>query len=129
MQIFKKIHLRKIVYKLIIDCIRHPQHSVGIFAGSNFNMLMVYNEIIKCMLYNEIEKEYRSIKNQISIRLVNGSVIDIFDGTANRCMRRYTTIIYDKALDKKYVDTIIMNLVASMQRNSINLYGIHKIGL
>lgn len=74
-------------------------------------MNVVYREIIKSIPQNEIKKEYHSIENQIRIKLKNGSLIDIFSGIANGCMRRYLTVIYDKSLNQCYINTVIQCLV------------------
>lgn len=107
MRMFSRIRLRKLINEFLVQCILHPQYSVGVFLTSNNHMNTVYREIIKSMPQNEIEKEYHSIENQIRIKLTNGSSIDIFSGITYGCMRRYSTLIYDKSLNHDYINTVI----------------------
>ena len=134
MSIYSKLSKKtaKWIHKTIADCIFHPQYSVGMFFNSK-ELRSLFADGIQDFIENiygcnEIEYiTHSSIAT--SIKLTNGSTIDLFsvDGSPNWKARRYACIIYDKAIDKLYVNNLIKRLIVRYEINGKNLSKIHEI--
>ena len=122
----------KWIHKSIADCIFHPQYSVGMFFNSK-ELRDLFSDGVKNFIENiygcnEIKYiTYSSIDT--SIKLTNGSVIDLFnmDNVPSWKARRYACIIYDKTINKLYVNNLIKRLRMCFERNGVDLSKTYEI--
>lgn len=122
---FRNVVAREVV-KL---CINYPSYSVGIFINDWNNEEILTEELLEIIPCVEIDRVIATTKNEpTKIRFKNGSYLHIFNGTEVRCMPRYGTIVYDKDLDREYVDRVIIPLRVHIQRCGRLLSLIRKIG-
>ena len=121
-----------LVYKSIADCILHPQYSVGMFFNSE-ELKSLFSDGVKDFIKNiygcnEIERITNS-SIATSIRLTNGSVIDLFN--VESCpiwkARRYACIIYDKTIDKLQVNNQIEPLRIRFENNGEDISKMYEL--
>lgn len=123
-KIFRYIELRKVA----TTCINYPSYSAGIFINDRINEEKIVEELLEMIPCTEIDKLITTKNEPTQIRFKNGSYIHIFSEVKNGCMLRYGTIVYDKHLNRRYVEEVIIPLQAKIQRNGKLLYSIKRIG-
>ena len=102
------IQIHAMTKEVVAQCSKYPEYSIGIFAITEADMRDFYKRIIKKIPSGKIEKNCQSVKNQISVRLTNGSRIDFLSNAPIGCAKRYSAVAYDEALGQRYIDSVVM---------------------
>lgn len=100
--------IHSITKEVIAQCFKYPDYSIGIFANTEADMRDFHQRVIKKIPSGKIERNCQGVKNQISVRLTNGSKIDFLSNAPIGCTKRYSAVVYDEALSKRYIDSVVM---------------------